>query len=97
MVKSVKIHKDTRMMLRNVRNDYELVDTTINRILDTVEDSLNDSTEELYGFTNINLPEETLKRIKSLGFSDKEPYDSILKRALHLYNTFDQDTIVKDE
>ena len=97
MKKNIKIHNDTYVMIQAVKNDDKSVDITLNRILDAVEESLNDSTKELYGFSNIVLSEETLKRIKLLGFSDKEPYDSILKRALSLYNSIDQDNIVEDE
>ena len=84
--KNVKIHRDTRVALREFQDDKESINDAVNRLLDLVEDDLNDSTRDLYGFTNIELDIRTMERVKSLGLASTESYDSVLRRCLSLYS-----------
>ena len=78
---TIKITRDVRESLKKYKKGNESVDMTINRLLDDVEQDM-DSNDYLIGNTNININEDTMKRIKSLKIYEHESYDRILYRAL---------------
>lgn len=82
-MKTVKISKNTRVALGNIRMDEESIDMIVNRLLDTVCDDLD--SDFTVGYININLNEDTMERIKSFKAYPTETYEHILLRALNLY------------
>ena len=72
-------------MLKNLQTvDDSSVDDVINRLLDVVNDSMQD-TVWVTGKTNIDLDEHTMIKIKSYRITEHESYDSIIRRALSIY------------
>ena len=80
---TIKISKNTRVVLSSLQQDNESVDKIINDLFDNVADGLND--DFTLGYININLSKETMNRIKSFKAYDSETYEHILLRALNLY------------
>lgn len=83
-LKTIKIDKDTREILREMQSDGESVDMTIRKLFDVVNDRMQD-TVWVTGKTNINISEETATMVKEYRINEFESYDSILRRAISLY------------
>lgn len=83
-LKTIKIDKDTREILREMQSDGESVDMTIRKLFDVVNDRMQD-TVWVTGKTNINISEETAMMVKEYRINEFESYDSILRRAISLY------------
>ena len=83
-LKTIKIDKDTREILREMQSDSESVDMTIRKLFDVVNDKMQD-TVWVTGKTNINISEETAMMVKEYRINEFESYDSILRRAISLY------------
>lgn len=83
-LKTIKIDKDTREILREMQSDGESVDVTIRKLFDVVNDRMQD-TVWVTGKTNINISEETAMMVKEYRINEFESYDSILRRAISLY------------
>ena len=86
-MKTMGIQKDLRDMLSTISKDDETVDATINRILDLVEDGMNEDIDFTRSRrTNINISEDTYDRLVSYRVRENEPLMRVLKRAVVLFN-----------
>ena len=83
-MKTIKITKDVREMIRLFSEEDETVDDTLNRLFDLFEPS-----DQIYGkdcgITNVSIDEATLDRLKSYKMTIKESHsDTILRLLLQL-------------
>ncbi|MBP5421727.1 MAG: hypothetical protein J6Y78_04695 [Paludibacteraceae bacterium] len=88
-MRTIKIKNDVRDKLRVYRKDKESVDDSINRLLDEVEDKMDEDFEFGVGSTNIRVSDETMKRIKSCAVNEQESYGRILSRAFRILDADD--------
>ncbi len=76
----------TRELLRNYADD-ESVDECVNRLLDELGGRLADESLFHVGHTTIDLDVDTVARLDGCRLYENEPYDSVLFRAISLYNS----------
>ena len=79
---TIKITNEVRQKLNEFKEDGESVEDTVNRLLDLTESDLNQDMSFGGGSTNINLSNNTMKRIKTFQVRNNESYGRILHRAL---------------
>lgn len=81
---SVKVTRKVRNGLKKHRKDKESVDTTVNRLLDLLDDDIISCDGVYKDNTNINLSKNTMERVKGFRAYKYESYNDILARILSL-------------
>lgn len=80
-MKHITIKRTLREKIHKYANYNETVDETINRLLNEVENLPKEPLTK--GSTSINITEDTMERLVSMKYDEKESYSSLLERIFN--------------